>query len=352
MTFSHRRERRVKTVWACALLALSSAAAAEEPAPQPADEILLQDGSRIVGRIVAMEEGVLQIETQSAGKVAIEFQDVKGLTSATRHDFVLADGSKLVGVPVWDPALGFRVATEVSGVLPVDLGKVAAIDPPPKKAVSQKGSIVLNGRVTDGNTRIKGVGAIGDYEARTDLQRFTLRGDWSYAEERGNLIARNASGAIKYDIFFTKRFFGFTNATFRGDDFADLNLRTTLGAGVGYQFVDRKQLTYYEETGISFFDEDFDNAPDDRYAASRVSGKLDWTVIADRLAFFHFHELFFGFEDQDDVYAETKNGLRLTIVANFFASLQVNYRWDNTPAPGNQRGDTEYLWGIGYSFDF
>ena len=39
------------------------------------------------------------------------------------------------------------------------------------------------------------------------------------------------------------------------------------------------------------------------------------------------------------------------IWGNFNSTLQVNWRWDNTPSPGNKRSDTIFLLTLGYSFD-
>lgn len=299
-----------------------------------------------------MENGVLSVETASAGTLAIQFPSISSITSANDHVFVLFDGGRCVGKPRISAAGTLEIATDALGVLPLDLAKVTALNPPPKKEFSHKGNIALNGRVTDGNTRVKSIGGTAEYEMRSDRTRLTLRGDTNYSEDNQQVTARNSSGGMKYDYFATKRLFLYTNASFQVDEFADLNLRTTLGAGAGYQFIDRTTATYYEELGVSFFDENFDSAPDQQYAAGRLSGKWDWEVAAKRVAFFHLHEFFFGFEDQDDLFADTKSGFRLTIAANFFATIQANYRWDNTPAPGKHRGDTEYLWGLGYSFAF
>lgn len=316
----------------------------------PVDEILLKDGSRLIGEIKGMGDGVLEIATGSAGTLKVKFEDIETLNSSGTHTVVLRDGSRQVGRPTVGPGGNVQIQTELSGVVPVQLGDITAINPPPPPGVTHKGFMGLSGRITDGNTRTKSARAEAEYEARGDRHRLTIRGDWNYEESQAGLTARNARGAIKYDFFVTEKLFTYVNASFEGDDFADLNLRTTLGAGLGYQFLDDKTFQYYEEAGISFFDEDFDLGRDDRYAAGRVAGKFDWNIVQDRVVFFHRHEFFLGFEDEEDVYVDTQTGTRLTIIDNFYANFQINWSWDNTPAPGIRRTDTEYLWGLGYSF--
>ena len=35
---------------------------------------------------------------------------------------------------------------------------------------------------------------------------------------------------------------------------------------------------------------------------------------------------------------------------NFTATAQLDYDWDNTPSPGNDRVDTRYLFNLGYGW--
>lgn len=321
-----------------------------------ADVVELLDGSVLNGTVKRMEKGLLVLETDAAekGEIKLQFEEIKSLTIGEVSTVVLTDGTRLKGsaAPAGDGLVS--VESVDAGTITVEYGKITSINPTPLKPLRQKINLSFSARITDGNTRTKSGAAVGDYEARTEKSRLSLRGDWNYAEDDGDLSARNASGSIKYDYFITHRFFAYTNALFEGDDFADLNLRTTLGAGVGYQFLDAEDggpVSFYEEVGISFFDEDFDNASDDRYVAGRLSGKFDWAV-SDSTTFFHFHEFYSGFEDQDDLNADLETGLRFKITGNFIATAQVNFSWDNTPSPGNRRNDTEYLFGLGYSASF
>ena len=332
-----------------ALVGLLAPVHGQDVAP---DEVLLKDGSKIVGTIESMAGGKLKVTTGSAGTLEINFADIESIRSSKDHTFQLTDGTRYVGKPRAGANGGIAIETALSGTVPLDPSTVEALNPPEKKAVTHKGSVFVGGRITDGNTRTKSASAVGNYEARGDDHRLTFRGDWNYEEARGALTARNASGRLKYDLFISEDTFFYANASFEGDDFADLNLRTTVGAGVGRQFYEEENFKFFEEAGISFFDEDFETGSDFRFTAARVAGSMEWAFDPGRIVFFHNHEIFFGFEDQDDLYADTQTGVRLTIVKNFTANFLVNFSWDNTPAPGNRRTDTEYVWGLGYTFSF
>ena len=315
----------------CALLMLGSSVFA--------DEVVLKDGSRIVGKVKTLGGGTITIEGGSAGTVTIPFENVRSLSTDADQKIVLADGTEVEARFATSDDGKAELVTAM-GRESVNLMRVQAIDPPAEPpAVTHEGNVTLSGK-------------IAEYVRRAEDNRLTINASWNYAEDQGNLSERNSALRGKYDHFFNEKLFGYANLSFERDDFADLNLRTTAGAGAGYQFVENDEFKYYEEIGVSYFDEDFDAAEDDDYATSRISGKFDWVITPDKVTFFHFHEIFWSLEETDDILVDTSTGVRLTIIENFFASFQINYRWDNTPAAGTLRSDTEYLLGLGYSYTF
>ncbi len=329
-----------------ALLALLLVAA-----PSFADEVILKDGSRIVGTVKTLGDGSLIIEGGSAGTIQIPFANVRSLATVGDRNVVLTDGTSMMARFATSSS-GEAQIVSANGTEAVNLARVTAIDPPEVKAVTHSGNVGMSAKVTDGNTHTKRVSSSAEYVRRAEDNRTTVNADWNYAENSGVLSERNTALRGKYDHFFNERLFGYGNFSLRGDKFADLDLRTTVGVGAGYQFIENETYKFYEEVGVSYFDEDFARSPDNDFAASRFSGKLDWVITPDKVNFFHFHEVFWGLEDADDILVDTSTGVRLTIIDNFFASMQINYKWDNTPAAGTTRGDTEYLLGLGYSYEF
>lgn len=319
--------------------------------PVGADEVVLIDGTRIVGRVKTLDAGRLTIVGETIGELHLPFSRVLSITTDEDREVVLADGSaRRVRFELRGESVEIVGAT---GREPVSLAQVQAIDPPPPEPpVTHEGNITLSGKVTDGNTRQKKVTANAEYVRRTKENRLTVLADWNYAQDFGELTERNASLRGKVDHFFDERLFTYANASGRRDDFADLDLRSTLGAGAGYQLLDSDTCKYYEELGISYVDDRFDVAEDDDYATARFSGKLDWAFDPDRVTIFHFHEVFLGLEDTDDLLVDTQSGVRLTLLKDFYASIQLNYKWDNTPAEGKRREDVELLLGLGYSYTF
>jgi putative salt-induced outer membrane protein YdiY len=324
------------------------------------DEVTFRDGTILKGEIVSMTDGSITIKTAVGGEVKATWAEVAGVRSGTSLQFVLKDGTELRGAAVPDADGVLRIVSALlTEPVTVDTGSVTAINPPATKPVTYKGNVSVGVSLSDGNTRNRSASLLGDFEARSKRQRLTLGGSYNYAEDSESVTQRDSRGRLKYDFFPTERFYIFTNAFLEYDEFQDLNLRTALSAGPGYQFIDPgdftspyfSKLQLYGEAGLAYFNEDFQEAPDNSYAAGRWSIRADWPLTPLGLTAFHFHEGYPGLEDAKDLYITTEQGLRFLFWGNFASTLQVNWRWDNTPAAGKRRSDTLFLFTLGYSFE-
>ncbi len=322
--------------------------------------VTARDGSILKGDVVQMTGGELKLRTQFNGDVPIKWAEIKALESEKPIEIHLKDSTKIVGTVESGPDGTIRIkSTEAAEPLAVKLESVVAINPPEKKAIIFKGNLSFGGSVSDGNTNTKTASLLGEFEARSEMQRFTLRGSTNYAEDQQGVTQRNSKGTIKYDFFFFKKWYAFASAFFEGDKFQDLNLRTALSGGAGYQIFDKgyfklesfKELQSYAEIGVAYFDEDFKSSPDQQYVSGRWSFKLDWPILPEKIVLFHLHEGYPSLERSKDIYLTTEQGVRFTILKNFVATAQVHWRWDNTPSPGFERSDTLYLLTLGYSFE-
>ena len=57
---------------------------------------------------------------------------------------------------------------------------------------------------------------------------------------------------------------------------------------------------------------------------------------------------FQSLEDKQDTVIKLWTGLRFPLVAGFVATGEYVWDWDNNPAPGNDKTDTEYRLKLGY----
>jgi putative salt-induced outer membrane protein YdiY len=332
------------------LLTLQAGAAADTSAQDTLD---LVDGSSLVGSILQFEDGNYRMNVEGLGEVSIPADKVKGLRFSNRATLVTDSGISIEGILSMDDKGEWQVTNELLETRLLNQNLVA-INPSPKSppTSTQKATITLNGSRTSGNTETTSAVMNMDYKFRYLTHRFVSKIDWTYAEDNLVVSKRSTGAELKYDFFPEDDWFLYTSFGARNDGFADLSLRTTAGIGAGIQVLDRDDLTWSEEAGISALNEDFKVAEDDSASTLRVAGNAEWILREGQLTVFHDHTLFVSLDEPDDILAQSRLGLRTQVIGGFSLNAQINARHDSSPPAGIRENDLEFLLGVGYSKSF
>jgi putative salt-induced outer membrane protein YdiY len=180
--------------------------------------------------------------------------------------------------------------------------------------------------------------------------RYSFAAGINRATDREVTTAQNWTASARYDRFLTDRLFVNGSAIFTNDRFRDLRLRGAYGVGLGHQVIDRPLVKFSVDAGVGYVNEDFDVAADDSYGAVRESGKLDLVAVPDRVVFFHQHDGYFGVTGDDNLFVQTQNGVRLTLVAGWITTVRLDLDYDRSPAPGRTHVDRTAALTLGYRF--
>ncbi|MBN1840710.1 MAG: DUF481 domain-containing protein [Deltaproteobacteria bacterium] len=317
-----------------------------------ADTVRMKNGDRLTGTIVKMEDKTLTFKTTYAGEIAIKWEDVEAVETDSPVRVVLGDETSARGILTAGENSRLRLKTDqVPEPLQFNITHVAKINPPVEPAVKLTGRINAGLDVKKGNTDTEAQHVDSELVARTEKNRVTLGAEWNREEEADEKTADNALLYMSYDHFLTRKLFFYTNASFEKDDFKDLNLRTTVGVGSGYQFFETAMRNLSLRGGIAYVNEDFDENGQDRgYTAGRWAAAFDQYFFEKFVQFFHTHEGIVSLEDTDDLLIRTRTGLRFPLKKGFNATAQYNWDWDNSPATGKDRADERYLFTLGYSW--
>lgn len=317
-----------------------------------ADTVYLKNGDRITGKVISLKNDILTFETSFAGKMSIKWREVATLTSDSPVRLMLEEGSSLESKLSADEAGQIEVKLpEAANPMTVSLSKVSAINPPPPgPAVKLSGRANAGVNISDGNTQTESVSLDGELVARSRINRFTIGATYQREEDDGEKTADNSSGYIKYDHFLSEKWYVLSNVTGTKDDFKDLNLRTDVGVGVGYQFweTDLRNLSF--EMGLSYVNEDFIEAEDEDFSAGRWAVNFDQLLWKSPIRFFHNHEGLVSIEDSNDLIIRSRTGLRMPVYKGITSTFEVKWEWDNSPAEGQENSDTDYIFSLGYSF--
>ncbi len=324
-----------------------------------ADQLTLKDGSVLMGKVLQMVEGKVQIETSFAGKIEIPADQILRMETEEVKPIHLSDGSVIQGTIQTEETerlnvlWGGKEETKFS-VTPEDITAIAPPPPPPPPTptpVKWHGKVVGDLTVTDGNTETIGAGFSADLKRRTEDDRIALKGGYYYSEDDGKAIRDDQYILGKYDYFYSEKAFVYLNSRLDRDAIRDLRLRTTGGTGLGYQFLETDIYNFFGESGISYVNEDFVlDADDETYVAGRVALHFAWWIIKEKLRFEEDAEMLFGFENTKDWFAISDSSLIWQWTERWSSQAGLRFEYDNTPATGREKTDTKYTLGIGYSF--
>jgi putative salt-induced outer membrane protein YdiY len=292
------------------------------------------------------------LETEFAGRLAINWAQVERITTAEPLTIVLENGSIVKGILTPSDATG-RLALARDSTLdpvPVELAHVKAINPPQEPAVKLSGRINVGLNKASGNTDTENGHADAELIARTVSHRVTLGGDYNRASEDNRKTEDNATGRLKHDYFLTRQIYWYLNGLVERDELKDINLRTTAGPGLGYQFFEGELMNLSVEAGPSYVNTDYDQGADEDSLSGRWAVKFDRFFFEKLFQYYFTNEGYISASDTSDVFMFTKTGLRFPLRAGLFLNAGFEWDWDNTPAEDADKSDYRYILSIGYGF--
>jgi len=314
-----------------------------------ADEVWLKNGDRLTGKVVSLDGGTLVFKTSYAGDLSIQWGEVVNLKTDEPIKVVLDDETTAEGSISPGDSGKVKVKPEqVAEPVTVDLANVKTINPKPPLRTNLRANVGFS--MTDGNTDTQDIYADAEFMARNLQNRYTIGGLYKRSEDEDVKTEDKAFGYMKYDHFFTKKWYGYANATAEQDEFQDLDLRSTLGVGAGYQFFESERTNLSLEGGISYVDENFEVAEDNSFAAGRWGLRFDHYLLPKSLQYFLHHTGLQGLEDSDDLILLTQTGFRVPFYKNLNVTAQVNWDYDKSPSPGKKENDYTYIFSVGYQW--
>jgi len=172
---------------------------------------------------------------------------------------------------------------------------------------------------------------------------------WNYAEDENDITARNTYGLLKYDHFFTKRFYGYLAAEGFNDKFKDWRLRYVIGPGVGYQFWDDEVKFFLLEGGLAYAYEDLYTGQNRDYLSARLAADFRYRFGK-----------YLTFGDQFVIYPNLEYGGEYTLRNEAYILSPVGAGWNlklsniwernSDPPPGIVKDDFTWILALQYTF--
>ena len=315
-----------------------------------AGEVILTNGDRLTGKIVSIENGVLTLETGYSEPINLKFEAVQQISSSETVELHLKDGEVLKGKITTNANRQVEVeAGPNRDAVTVGLEDITALNPPPKEPVTWKGNITLGGNWQDGNTDTMNVSAGALAVRRSENDRFLINFLYNKAESDGQSTAENTYGQLKYDYFLSPKWYLYLNVDMLADDFQDINFRTSVGPGVGYQIWEEEDRALGLEAGLAYTSEDRNLGEDTDWLSARLGVNFLYRLF-DRVIFTDQFVIYPNLDDTGEYTLRNEAALVTGIGANWAFKLSNIWTSNSNPEPGSEKDDFTWILGLQYSF--
>jgi putative salt-induced outer membrane protein len=223
-----------------------------------ADQIVLKNGDRLTGTIEKSDGKALVIKTEFAGEVTVQWPAIQDIKSEQPLHIGLKNGQTVVG-PVTTSDEKLEISTKAAGNVEAVKESVVVIRDESEQLAYEKaqhpgllngwnGGINLGFGFTRGNSEVKNL-ALAFTSTRKGLHdKLSLFAGSVYATNdvssaSPHVTSNTNQGGARYDRDITPRLFGFVNTDFFTDALQDLNLRSVVGAGLGFHAINSDNTT-------------------------------------------------------------------------------------------------------------
>jgi putative salt-induced outer membrane protein YdiY len=232
---------------ACALLAAilcsgprvtaAQDAAWAPPVPNESgfDWIQLVSGEWLGGTIKSMRDGSLEFDSDKLDVLTLDWADVKELRSPRTLEYVFDDGRRAAG-PAAMVGGAIRIGPDgqeypASTLLSIVVGATSEWD-------RWSGNLNVGLVVRSGNTDSREYNALLFLRRETGRTRVDLSGANNYGTLNGDKNVNNQQASARLGVFLTKRLYVVPiSASVYADEFQNIDLRTTVSAGLGYDLL-------------------------------------------------------------------------------------------------------------------
>ena len=102
--------------------------------------------------------------------------------------------------------------------------------------------------------------------------------------------------------------------------------------------------------GSDYIYEDFETGDVEENIAASWGLDYDQTFWENALTLFHGHTFDLPIDETEAFIFQSETGIRVPVAKSLVGTAQVDFDWDNAPAPGVREQDTSYSLKLGYEW--
>jgi hypothetical protein len=332
-----------------------------------ADQITMKDGDRITGAIVKKDGDNLTVKSKNFGTVTLKWADVAAVMSDEPINVTLT-GGKTVKAPI--ETQGDRIQVAAPGATQaVDPKDVITLRDDAEEKAYQKflhprlfdlwtvtGSLNLAG--TTGNAETATLTTPINFVRASNTTRTTAYFNSITSSATVNGVNANTAKAIRggwaHDRNLGKKLFVNLFNDYEFDKFQSLDLRVTIGAGLGYH-VWSHDASHLNVVGGGDWNHASFGASSTSPAFTRSTGEIFWGddfnyKVSARTSFSQTFRMFNNLSDTGE-YRMNADAAATTQLTKWLTwNISLSDRFLSNPAPGFKRNDFLYSTGFGFTW--
>ena len=318
-----------------------------------ADTFTLSNGDRLTGRILSFSEGELVINTELIDVVRIDWDDIQAIDGQASLLVQTRQGLRVIGQLSRNES---EIVIKRDGPdVEIDSESIVRIIPATSVKRPWKIFTALDGAVDYGYSFARGnqnqtqslLGVIAEYRSVNyklsgRLDSLFARQDDAHSQSRHALISR-------VDRYINSNFLVYGLTELERNERRNLDLRTQVGGGIGWQVTESNKNDLVVLGGFSYADERYREDVLRKTVESRVG--IEWGSNL-----FNLVELTTQFSVHPDhresgrVRLQYDSTIRIPIFKRITYSLRLFDRYDSRPVTSVKRNDYGLASGLGITF--
>jgi putative salt-induced outer membrane protein YdiY len=311
------------------------------------DQITLQDGTVLEGRVVYIDHNYLTVTTPILDHLEIFVWDIKAITTAAPMHVLTHSAQWLVGT-ITTTSDGKMELNPEGGGDPIEIHWYMVKGVFPDK-VRWANGFTFGGSFTQGNTDVLGFNFTGAGTREGETNRFFWTISYTWAKAEGRIVKDNADGTLKFDRQITGRTYWWVAEELHYDQLKDLDLRSVTSGGIGYFFLSTPITDMAVEAGLGYMAERFTQEDDENNPAFR--GAWNWEQLIGRnMKFINRFVTYLGGESVKYQFVN-KAEFKLDLSRTWRFKVTNDWYYDKAPSSFvGHESDMEWLVGFEYVF--